>query len=1041
VCLLGGLRVVRGDVTLRASELGSRKARTVLALLAADPARTLSSSALAELMWPERPPDSAAATVASLVSRLRRTLGPVIIEGGRTGYRLGPPPAVEVDLAAAARLVDEAERRAGGGQPGLAAAAAEAALTVLETGGALADEGESDWLGPVRAEQAALLRRTRHVLAAAALATGDRKTAQRVSAAAVAADPLDEDAARTLIGALAAAGEVGAALSTYERLRRELAEQLGADPAPATRAAHAAILRGEPADPGGPAVRTAPRPALFGLAGRDRELDRLQQAWAAAAAGDGSLVLLNGDPGAGKTRLAEELAAVVRATGGAVLLARCYEAERALFLQPAVEAIATAAATWPAAAVRTAAVDHLESLVRLVPELAAITASGPVTPGRADVERRRSVDAVSTFFCRLADVTPLLLILDDLQNAGRSTLELLHYFRTRLGTARLLVVGTVRRAEGAAVLRALAPVATQVEVGALPAEGVRALAAAAGQPELAEQIVRRTRGHALFVVEILRGLTSGSTLPESLQSAVVARIRGLDPPAEDVLRAGAVLGTNFDPRLSAELADVPAAAALRCCEQALAAGVLVVRGRHYEFANDVLREVVYATTPAPTRSAHHARAVDLLADRPEQVAEHATAIEDWGRAARAWLMAAEQALHRFAAADAVTLAGAAGDAAQRSGDGRLVARALLVRGQATYVTGDYQASWADVGAAVRTAQESGDRRLEMLALREKSHDLHVALGRPPAETEAPMRECLRIAESLGDHTRVADVLDRLTILALSRLDFVGALELAEQALRVGRAADRGPALICGLDAAKSARAYLGDAAALAPIVAELEPLERTAGDLLMLQWTVFESAVVPLAAGDLAGADARVDTAVALNRRSGYTVMEPFFTSHAGWLRRLAGDLAGADELGAHAVATGRANPHAWWLATAAGFHGTTLLALGRAEEARRTVEEFLPGVDVAGAEGYRLRCLSALAAATDSADVLADADALLHSIATPPGHAWLLGADAYLNVARAWAARGEPGRAAETVAPLRAATRRLGWAPLARLADRLVAG
>jgi DNA-binding SARP family transcriptional activator/energy-coupling factor transporter ATP-binding protein EcfA2 len=1031
VCLVGELRAEVGAKTYRAADLGSRKGRMLLAAVAADPARTVSAAALAEALWPGERPDSADATIASLVSRLRKTLGAEIISGGRSGYRLGARPGIDVDLAAAARLVAEAEHRLDAAQPGLAAAAAQAALATLDAGRVLDDLDDAEWVARARAEQASLLRRARHTTVTASLTTGDHRTAQRAAEAAMLADPLDETAVRGLLSALAAAGDVGAALAVYERLRAELADQLGADPSPATQRLHESILRGDVQAGRLAAPRPNVRPALLGLAGRDAELAALQRLWAGAAAGTGALVLLAGEPGAGKTRLAEELAGVVSATGGAVLVARCYEAEKGLFLQPLVEAISTAAATWPAAVVRSAATEHLDALARLVPELRAITSVVPARAGPADIERRRSMEAVSAFLRGLAAAQPLLLVLDDLHNAGRSTVELLHYLRIRLKSSPMLVVATVRSAEGAAVLAALDAVATTIEVGGLPEAGVRTLAATAGQAHLAGEIARRTRGNALFVVEILRGLAEGTALPESLRAAVLARVGGLGPVADRVLRGGAVLGASFDPRLAAQLSGTPVADALRCCEQALLAGLLVPAGRAYEFANDVLREVVYATTPEPTRLAHHARAVDMLAAFPEQVAEHASVTEDWPRAARAWLLAAERALERFATADAAALAKSARDAAARAGDAELSARALLIRGRASYANRDYATSWADLGAAVETARAAGDRRLEMVALREQSHDPHVALGRPPADSEQPMLECLRIAESLGDRTFEADILGRLAILATNRLDFVNGLQLAERALRVGRSVGRGRALVFGLDAAKTANAYLGEAGAVAEIVAELEPLERADGDLTLLQWTVFESFVVPMAAGDVPAAIARIEAALAINRRIGMAAFEPFFAAYLGWVYRLAGDLHTAAEVGARAVEQSREHRHAWWVATAAAMHATTLVALDRPADAARIVESALPLVEAPGAESYRLRCLAALAAATDSTEMRDRADALLHAIRAPDGCAWLLGADAYLSIAARWAADGDPGRAAEVLTPLRAAAARVPWPAL----------
>ena len=153
---------------------------------------------------------------------------------------------------------------------------------------------------------------------------------------------------------------------------------------------------------------------------------------------------------------------------------------------------------------------------------------------------------MSGFLCGLAAGGPVLIVLDDLHNAGDSTIELLHSLRTRITTTPLLVIGTVRSVEGAGVRTALRATAHPLEVGALPASAVASLATAAGHPALADEITNRTGGHALFVVELLRGLDAGTRLPGSLHDAVDERLQTLGDDA--VLRAAAVLGSAFEPR-------------------------------------------------------------------------------------------------------------------------------------------------------------------------------------------------------------------------------------------------------------------------------------------------------------------------------------------------------------------------------------------------------------------------------------------------------------------------------------------------------------
>jgi tetratricopeptide (TPR) repeat protein len=503
-----------------------------------------------------------------------------------------------------------------------------------------------------------------------------------------------------------------------------------------------------------------------------------------------------------------------------------------------------------------------------------------------------------------------------------------------------------------------------------------------------------------------------------------------------VLRAGAVLGSTFDPQLAAATAGIDLPAALQACERALSDGLLKVAGRQYEFAHDLVREVLYSTTPPPTRTALHERAMDAAALTPEQVAGHAAAVGDWLRAARSWLSAGEQALRNFAAADAAALAGRALAAAQRATDLEQRGRALVLRGRALYAQGRNEDAWEDLNAAVAVAREAGDRRLEMMALREVAGDVPVALGHPPASLSTPLLRCLNLAEELGAREIEADLLCRLVVLGITRLDFAAADRHSRQALALAEGSTDGRVRELALDARKSAVAYLGEVTELAKIVDELEALNRRSGDLYRLQWTLVESALVPLIAGDYAASVARIEAALAACRRSGYTAIEPYYVAQLAWVHRLAGDTAAAIDVGTEAVSLARRHSHAWWLATAAAVHGTTLLEVGRSDEAATLLTAVLPGIDVPGGDAYLVRCLGPLAAATGDAETVAHAERLLLGIKAPPGAAWLAGADTYLATARALTDAGHPDRAAQLLEPLVAAARTVGWGDLLRRAE-----
>jgi DNA-binding SARP family transcriptional activator len=1027
--------VVRDGTELSDGEVGSRKSRTLLKLLAVERPGLVSVDRIVDVLWAQEAPAGAEQNVATLVSRLRAVLGPDVILGGRQGYRLADGPAISVDLDEAARLCDQAERKLPAAAA-VALAAAERAVELLSAGTALADEQYAAWADPARAQVRALSRRARLAAAEAALAAGDAAAAMRHAEEATAADRLDEAAYRWYMSASAAAGEPARALAAYARLQERLGEELGVDPAPQTRELHLAILREQ--DGGRPDHRGAAPAARRGppgprLAGRDREIAALRGAWSRAVGGEPGIVMIVGEAGIGKTALAEAVAAEAGEDGATVLRARCYEAERSLFLQPMVEAMTPAVSRLPAAALRDLLGERAPDAAALLPDVAALLGPQPAWRGSAEMERRRAFEAMTALLTGLADRNPVLLLVDDLQYAGRSTVEFIHYLGRHCAAARLLSLVTVRAENDAEIWAALAPAVTRVEIGPLGQAAVEQLAREAGQGELADSILERTRGHTLFVVEVLRALASGDVgVPASLRNAIAARVRRTGAAAEALLRAASVLGTALDPLALRDLLDLTPAAVVELCALALEARLLAVSGRNYEFANDLVREVLYATTPEPVRLAYHRRAADLLADQPESLGRHAAAAGDWHRAARAWLLAAENAMQRHAATDAAALATQALDAAERAADPEVPARALILRGRAHDVAGDLDAAFTDLTLGAEAARAAGDLRLEMRALSElgRSRPWKIQAGRPVGYYTSALASGLRIAESLGDRASEADLLSRLAVLSANRLRLDQALDYGLRAVTAARASADEQALAAGLDGLKTAHLYLGDAQGLAAVLAELRPLLRRLGDLFRLQWAEFEVAFGFIAVADWDKAAAAMESAIEVNRLGGYPHFAAWYTAHLGWLARLRGRDAEAVTLGRLALAQTEEHEHAMWQATACALLGTTVLQTGDRPGAVELFRRGLAAAEDAGVEAYLLRCAAPLAAATGSPALLADADRLLGQAGIPDGGAWLLGEEAYLALAQAWLRRGEPERSRAVLAPLLALSERVPWTP-----------
>lgn len=1066
--LTGELAVYRGGNVREPGTpvpLGSRKARRLLALLAASRGRGVSAAAAVTELWGDRSPRRPEDNVAVLVSRLRSSLGADAVRGGRGGYRLATPPDALVDVDVAAREADEARRALGAGSCSRALALAVRGLDLLGEAEALAGEHDAEWVGALRGEVEDLRRTMRHLTAEAALAAGDPATAVTAARAAAGDDPLDDPAHRLLMTAYHASGEQARALKVFARLRGALIDELGVDPAPETQRRHLAILRGDPAEvlspegaprdavprlTGGPvptvhagraAVLRPERPNVTAPVGRRPEIARLTGAWAAARRGRPSLWVLSGEGGIGKTTLADAFADLTEVDGGLVLRARGHAAERSLLLQPLLDALGPHLAARSSTELRSLAGARAPTLAGLFPELSEALGAPPVTE-EGGLARRQAFDALRALLVALACERPLLLVVDDLHDAGAASTEFLHFAARRLRAAPVLLLATARDTGGAGTLEALAEVGHRLTLGPLTPEAVSELARCAGLPERADDVARRTRGHPLFVAETLQALAEGGHgVPDSLQDAVATRLRHLGGEVADALRAAAVLGSVPAPDIVAAMLDVPSVEVLRRFDRATAARVLTVIGPAHEFANDVVREIVYDSTSTPLRAAHHRVAADLLADRPEALARHAAEIGDHGRAARAWLVAGQRALGRGATTDAAALLDAALVAVTEAQDPVLVGRVHLVRARTKDALADAAATEEGVSAAIASARCEVSSPGSWAGYGRAAREVGPGATAGPPQAVAGADEALRLAEARIDRSVDAELCGWRAVVSSNRLRFDDALAWGRQGLATARACGDEASLVAGLDGLKTALAYSGDLVALDPVLHELEPLARRRGDRQVLFWTTFESGLAMVARGDLDAAEDRIDEAYATCRSVGLLAHAAWFEAHLSLVERLRGDLDRAVERARRSVESTRRHP--WWWTTAAAALGTALLeraARGDREEAVRVLTEGLVLAEEGGTEAYVLRCLAPLAEAREEPDLVRRAELMIASITAPPGACWLGGADTYLSVARARLALGDTAAAREVLQPLRTAARRHRW-PCWEAAADLVEG
>ena len=331
---------------LAGSALPGRQGQLLLAYLVCHRTRACPRYELEDVLWPERAPAASDSALSSLLSKLRRALGPDALTG-RAELRLALPEPLWVDTEALADAVEVAVQALDDRRWADAAAQARAALAVA-TEPFLA-ECDGPWVLERRREVEGLRLRALEALGEAGLRLGGREldAAEHAARTAIGLAPFRESAHRLLMEIHEAGGNAAEALRSFDELRRLLRDELGTAPGPQVMALHERLLRGDAPAGGGAGHasrsrprrcprRSPPRPRRAPFVGRADDLAALQEAWDAALGDDRRLVLLAGEPGIGKSRLAAEFTRAAHADGAVVLYGRFDETGPGAY-QPVLE--------------------------------------------------------------------------------------------------------------------------------------------------------------------------------------------------------------------------------------------------------------------------------------------------------------------------------------------------------------------------------------------------------------------------------------------------------------------------------------------------------------------------------------------------------------------------------------------------------------------------------------------------------------------------------------------------------------------------------
>ncbi len=381
------------------------------------------------------------------------------------------------------------------------------------------------------------------------------------------------------------------------------------------------------------------------LVGRRAELARLSESLEATARGNGQIVMIAGEPGIGKTRIARHVAAEAAARNLQVLWGRCNEEPGAPPYWPWLQAIEGFVAQYDEPTIRAALGRGASIIAEIAPSVIERCADlpPPVRANDPDQARFQLFDALTAFWKRVAGTSGLVLILDNLHCADTASLRFLEFLASEVSNQRMLILGTYRDIELTRqhpMSNTLGEIARhswvyRVKLGGLTLEEsaqlVRETAGRDLPRELLATVFSQTEGNPLFLQEMARYLAqegvigtertgpSGASalrrIPEGVREAIGTRLNRLSKGCNEILGCAAVIGRSFRPDLLQRLtSDIGGETCLASLEEAESGRVIEpgVEPGTYEFTHALIRETLYDELSAVRRARLHQRVAAAL---------------------------------------------------------------------------------------------------------------------------------------------------------------------------------------------------------------------------------------------------------------------------------------------------------------------------------------------------------------------------------------------------------------------------------------------
>ena len=502
------------------------------------------------------------------------------------------------------------------------------------------------------------------------------------------------------------------------------------------------------------------------LVGRRREVELLTTILRTVQQGMGQVVLLTGEAGVGKSRLAAELRQQAALEQWTILTGHCFERDVIFPYAPIIDALRAFIGPQPGSVVA----DRLgllgAELVKLLPELAlAIADLQPTAPLDPEAEKRRLFEALVQFFAHLTQAShphlhplPLLLIFEDIQWCDETSLEFLHLLARRLTALPILLLATYRSDEVSPSLHQLrvqlerARLCRFVLLEALPPQEVQAMLQSIFalkrpvQAEFLEPICRLTEGNPFFIEEVLKALVAAGEvfhaeegwtrksmpelhIPPSIQDAVQRRTQQLGQAAYRLLTLAAVVGRRFNLLLLQQLAECDEDELLVLIKELVAAQLVVEETvEQFAFRHALTRQAVYSALLGRERQLLH-RTIGVAIERIQdgkldlstgtgatapvtELAYHFYEAGEWTKALTYAWSAGETAQTLYAPRAAIEQFTRALTAAQHLASPPDLASLYRLRGLAYETIGEFELARSDLTAALEWTQSTADRQGE-----------------------------------------------------------------------------------------------------------------------------------------------------------------------------------------------------------------------------------------------------------------------------------------------------------------------------------------